>query len=84
MVEKGGAMNQPCEKDDRHGMIIGGIIVLGLGVVFLLSNLEIIPHFWEMWPLFLVVIGVALIAGALTKKKKEQEGERQGVHDPRA
>jgi hypothetical protein len=71
-------MNHPHEKDDRHGMVIGGLIVLGLGVVFLLANLEIIPDFGTMWPLVLVVIGVALLVGAVVKKeaKKEKEEER--------
>jgi len=71
-------MNHPHEKDDRHGMVIGGLIVLGLGVVFLLANLEIIPDFGTMWPLILVVIGVALLVGAVMKKeaKKEKKEER--------
>ena len=59
-------------------MVIGGLIVLGLGVIFLLSNLEIIPDFGTMWPLVLVVIGIALLVGAVVKKetKKEKEKER--------
>jgi hypothetical protein len=64
------------EKDDRHGMVIGGIIVLGLGVVFLLANLEIIPHFGEMWPLVLVVVGIALLIGAIVKKEPKKEEDR--------
>jgi peptidoglycan/LPS O-acetylase OafA/YrhL len=71
-------MNHQEEKDDRHGMVIGGLIVLGLGVIFLLANLDIIPDFGEMWPLVLVVIGVALLVGALVKKeaKKEKDEDR--------
>jgi len=71
-------MSPQDEKDDRHGMVIGGLIVLGLGVIFLLSNLEIIPDFGRMWPLVLVVIGIALLVGAVVKKetKKEKEKER--------
>ena len=71
-------MNHQHEKDDRHGMVIGGLIVLGLGVVFLLSNLEIIPDAGTMWPLVLVVIGIALLVGAVVKKerKEEDQGDR--------
>ena len=71
-------MNHQDEKDDRHGMVIGGLIVLGLGVVFLLCNLGVIPSFGEMWPLSLVVVGIALLVGAVMKKetKKEKEKER--------
>jgi hypothetical protein len=75
-------MNQPSEKDDRRGMVIGGLIVLGLGVIFLLSNLCIIPHFGEMWPLILVVIGIALLVGAMMKKDKKGEKDQQGMPHP--
>lgn len=73
-------MTQQDEKDDGHGMVIGGIIVLGLGVVFLLSNLRIIPDFGEMWPLALVVVGIALLIGAVVKKGEKKDGP--GVHNP--
>ena len=71
-------MNPQDKKEDRHGMLIGGLIVLGLGVIFLLSNLEIIPDFSTMWPLVLVVIGIALLVGAVVKKerKEEDQGDR--------
>ena len=71
-------MNDKCEKEARHGMVIGGLIVLGLGIVFLLANLEIIPDIGTMWPLILVVIGIAILVGAVVKKEKkgEKEGDR--------
>jgi hypothetical protein len=65
------------EKDDRHGMVIGGLIVLGVGLIFLLSNLDIIPDLGKMWPLILVVIGVALLAGAIFKKSGKQEEDNK-------
>ena len=68
------------EKDDRHGMVIGGIIVLGIGVFFLLSNLDIIPDVGKMWPLILVVVGIALLIGAVIKrepKKSDKSSEPQ-------
>ena len=70
------------KKEDRHGMVIGGLIVLGLGIVFLLANLEIIPDFGTMWPLILVVIGVALLIGAVFKKDKKGEGEADRPQPP--
>ena len=75
-------MNHQDEKDDRHGMVIGGLIVLGLGVIFLLSNLEIIPDFGTMWPLVLVVIGIALLVGAVVKKEKKKEKEEDRIQKP--
>jgi len=73
-------MTQHCEKDDRHGKAIGGIILLGVGLVFLLSNLEIIPDFREMWPLILVVVGIALLAGAVLSRDKQKRPGEHEVH----
>jgi hypothetical protein len=70
-------MNYQADKDDRHGMVIGGLIVLGVGLIFLLSNLDIIPDLGKMWPLILVVIGVALLAGAIFKKSGKQEEDNK-------
>jgi len=73
-------MEKEEEKEDRHGMVIGGIIVLGIGVIFLLSNLDIIPHVGKMWPLILVVVGIALLIGAVIKrepKKSDKTSESQ-------
>ncbi len=54
-------------QDDRRGMLTGGLIVLGVGVMFLLVNLDIIPHLGRMWPLFPIIVGIALIVSALLK-----------------
>ncbi len=75
-------MNCKDEREDRHGMVIGGLIVLGLGVVFLLANLEIIPDFGTMWPLILVVIGIALLIGAVVKKDKKGGKEEDKLQPP--
>jgi hypothetical protein len=75
-------MHHKNEKEDRHGMMIGGLIVLGLGIVFLLANLEIIPDFGTMWPLMLVVVGIALLVGAVVKKEKKGEGEADKPQPP--
>ena len=75
-------MNHQDEKDNCHGMVIGGLIVLGLGVVFLLSNLDIIPNFGTMWPLVLVVIGIALLVGAVVKKETQKDKEGDQIQSP--
>ncbi len=53
-----------------HGQVQGGLIVLGVGVIFLLSNLGYIPDMGDMWPLFPIVVGIALIVGGLMRKGK--------------
>lgn len=55
-------------RDDRSGMLTGGLIVLGVGVLFLLVNLDIIPDLGKMWPVFPIIVGLALIISALVKR----------------
>jgi hypothetical protein len=57
------------KKDKGKGSITAGFILVGIGLVFLLDNLDIIPSLGETWPLFLIIIGAALLIGALRDKK---------------
>ncbi|MBI3871459.1 MAG: hypothetical protein HY304_00080 [candidate division Zixibacteria bacterium] len=49
----------------RGASMTGGLIVTGVGLIFLLSNMRIIPSIGRVWPLFMIVVGVALLVGAL-------------------
>ncbi len=69
-------MNDQDKKDNRHGMVTGGVITLGLGIIFLLGNLDIIPDFGTMWPLVLVIVGIALLVGAMVKKDTKENKEQ--------
>ena len=53
--------------ESRRGMLIGGLITLGVGTIFLLVNLEILPNIGDMWPLIPIIVGISLIAGAFSK-----------------
>ena len=61
---------------DRRGTLIGGVILLGVGLIFLLSNLDIIPDIDDMWPLFPIIVGVALIVGSFYKGKKSDPSDQ--------
>ena len=61
-------------KDTVQGRLTGGIIVTGIGLVFLLANFGVIPHVGDSWPLFLVVVGGALLFGAMRDRKKRENG----------
>ena len=55
-------------KRNRRGGLIGPLILIGLGVVFLLNNLGILDwSIWEillrLWPVLLVAAGLDLILG---------------------
>ncbi len=44
----------------RHSLT-GGLIVLGVGLFFLLVNLDVIPPVRTTWPIFLIIVGIALL-----------------------
>ncbi len=57
-----------CKKDDGRGSMVGGIIILGVGLYFLAWKMDIIPHPGESWPVFMIIVGIALVIGNLFKK----------------
>ncbi len=59
-------------RNDSRGMFVGGMIVTGIGVFFLLVNLDLIPHLGKMWPLFPIIVGVALIVGSFKRSESDQ------------
>ena len=63
-------------EEGRRGMLIGGLITLGVGLIFLLSNLDILPDIGEMWPLIPIIVGVSLIIGSFYKGKKSDKSEQ--------
>ncbi len=66
------AENDKRNHEDRTGMLIGGSIVLGVGALFLLVNMDILPPLDDSWPFFLIIVGLALIIGGLFKKSKQK------------
>ena len=60
-------MTNGSRHDDSRGMMVGGLIVLGIGVLFLLRNLGYIPAFHVLWPIIPIIVGAALIIGALMR-----------------
>ena len=65
----------PDKKDDHQGRLTWGIILIGIGFIFLLSNWNIIPDFDESWPIILIVVGVALL---FASKRRDEERKKSG------
>ncbi|SYZ72714.1 conserved hypothetical protein [Candidatus Zixiibacteriota bacterium] len=57
-------------KHRDRGPLIGGLIVFGVGVLFLLINLDIIPGWRVAWPIILIIVGAALIIASFRRKNK--------------
>jgi len=47
------------------GQSLGGWILIVIGVLFLLSNLDIIPYgFFDFWPVILIMVGILILKNA--------------------
>ena len=63
-------------ESERRGMLMGGLITLGVGLIFLLINLGILPEMRDMWPMIPIIVGGALIIGSFHKDKKSDKSEQ--------
>jgi len=57
--------------------VFSGAFWLGLGLYLLALSNRWVPGPEDSWPLLLVVIGVALIAGALIKRRPQEISDSQ-------
>ena len=57
----------------NRGNLIAGLILISVGVLFLIDRFVPGIYFGDLWPLVLVVAGVALIRSSYIKKLKDKE-----------
>lgn len=67
---------QPVSPDEikkrRHnGSLIGGVILIGIGSLIMVSRVFPRIYFSDLWPFILVVVGVALILTSINQIKKD-------------
>jgi len=57
-------------EDKKNPRVIGALILLGLGSLFLINNF--LPHLSidKLWPLILIIIGLGILAGSFRRKKQ--------------
>jgi chromate transport protein ChrA len=65
----------------RTPSIVGPVILVVVGLIFLLSNLGLIPHIGRLlltwWPLILIVVGVSmLVERAVIKPNRDNASDR--------
>jgi len=61
------------QESKQKGNLIGGLVLITLGAIFLAD--QFIPRldFGDLWPIILIVIGVALLFNAYGKPSKKQD-----------
>jgi len=64
--------NIPVKPENRNSLI-GGIVLISLGVIFLANRLIPNIDFGDLWPLVLVVLGGVLIATSLAERKSDKK-----------
>lgn len=67
------------EKDMKSEIsLAGSIIILILGVLFLMRNLDLISYrnIIKLWPLFLIGVGLKIVIEFLMEKEKDNEQEK--------
>ncbi len=62
-------------KSKKNASLFVGILLVGIGVIFLLENLyliDIAQILSDFWPLILVAVGLKIIIKALSEKNKQE------------
>lgn len=62
----------PVKSENRNGLI-GGIVLISLGVIFLANRFIPNINFGDLWPLVLVVLGGVLIATSFAERKSDKQ-----------
>lgn len=55
-------------RNSRQGNLIGGLILITIGVLFLLDRFTEV-NFGDLWPVILIVAGLAVLTGSFGKSK---------------
>ncbi len=58
--------DQKCQKN--HGNLVGGLVLITLGILFLIDRFVPGVDFGELWPIILVVAGIGIIIKSFYKK----------------
>ena len=60
-------------KPENRNSLIGGIVLISLGLIFLANRFIPNIDFGDLWPLVLVVLGGVLIATSLAERKTDKK-----------
>ena len=79
-MENDNQLNEEQKKDQQKwtrpkndGGLIAGLILIALGVIFLIVRFVPRIDFGDLWPVILLVAGIALIWSSLVRKKNDEK-----------
>ncbi|TSA29244.1 MAG: PspC domain-containing protein [Bacteroidetes bacterium] len=65
--------NKPSQESRQKGNLIGGLVLITLGAIFLADQFIPSIDFGDLWPVILIVIGIALLFNAYGRKPKKND-----------
>jgi len=70
-------------KGRQTGFPIAPIILIALGTIFLLNNLEIVRLYQLLryWPVFLIALGVYLLYARISNPEDAPDGNREAANE---
>jgi len=68
-------------QEGASGRYFAGFVLIGLGILFLLTTWGIIPSLHRTWPLILIIVGIAFLLGLGEKEKSSKDIPSQ-VEEP--
>ncbi|MBD3401727.1 hypothetical protein GF420_02440 [candidate division GN15 bacterium] len=74
-------MTESTDNKQEKRPIVSGFILLGIGIVLLLGSRDVID-LEQAWPLFIIVVGLAIVFAALTRDRKASPPSDSGPYPP--
>ena len=59
---------EPSHKSEKNRRILGGIIVIAIGLIFLLNSIFPWVGWGRLWPVILIAVGIIIMIQAFKKK----------------
>ena len=65
-------LSPPVYRHRRHHRgLIGGLVLITLGILFLIDEFVKTVNFGDLWPILLVVIGIGLLISSVSNKREQ-------------
>ena len=58
-------------RNRNNGNLVGGLVLITLGMIFLADRFIKNIDFGDLWPVLLIIIGIAILVGGFGKSKKD-------------
>ena len=69
-------MTGSANPNEREGTLIGGLILVGIGIYFLLWEFGYLPGLHKFWPVILIIVGLSLILGHIRSPWRSRGKEK--------